>query len=124
MCCCVKYCAVQSSTKHHAVRAMCKTKHGSCQSSGMCYRLPLTCVCSYSKSCNELYVCKLLKLCVMHHHTISYGYYEFFPVSPLLPMGPGVKTGKLKGPRQSSRSPTQLSQLGNSVWAWMKSQPA
>ena len=42
----------------------------------------------------------------------------------LIPMGPGVKGGKLKGPRQSSRQPTLLSQLGNSVLAKMKNQPA
>lgn len=30
-------------------------------------------------------------------------------------MGAGVKSGKLKGPRQSSGRPTQLSHLGDSV---------
>lgn len=44
------------------------------------------------------------------------------PPPPL--MGAGVKGGKLDGPRQSPRSPTQLSQLENIVWAAMKEQAA
>lgn len=46
------------------------------------------------------------------------------PSKPKRPMRSGVKSGKLKGPRQSCSSHTRLIQLGNSLWAGMKRQAA
>lgn len=117
-CSAVKHHAGQSSTKLRCAGDVQNKTCGSQQSSGMHYRLPLICVCLYSKSCNELHL--YIMSAIKSVGNVS----SDTPFLPLVPMGAGVKGGKLKGPRQSSRQPTRLSRLGNSVLAKMKNQPA